>query len=767
MTQTINFNNTRLCSVVLFSTLFVASCSGSNSGESESLMDSGTLSDAAVGDEASIIDQNLVDTSSTANELNTSTNSTVPVTFDIAVPVYVSDALQVRLQWADTDVNASWVTDESWTVSSELPANTESELVVSFNDGNGALTLGRFESSFKTGSGDAQSFSVAANQFNTARFDSDADGVSNLDELLAGTNPSGVEPAQAVQPSFELVPTKIVRLTWPASDGADYFRVLVNRDGISGYEQVGDDIDASVHSFDHRASLFKLVNASYIVQACNAAACVDSDELQVAGTLAKAIGYFKASNADRHDTFGSDVSLSADGRTLAVGAKHEDGGTTGINGDQTSNTNGSVGAVYVFVLLDGIWEQQAYVKPSNYNNSMLFGGAVKLSADGNTLVVGARTENGGASGVNSEATGRIYESGAAYVFVRNNGVWEQEAYLKAPSPLRLDTFGNSVGISGDGNTIAIGSVGERGISPDFNDESSRTYSYLAGAVYMYERSDGVWQHSAFLKASNAQSGDRFGQTLSMSADGNTLAVGAPAEESSATGINGDQADNSLSDYYSYGPGAVYLFRRSGSNWNQQAYIKASNGDAGDQFGNTALGLSSNGNVLAVGAHDEASAAVGINGNQDDNSAEDAGAAYVFEFSNGNWAQVAYLKASNAEAGDRFGGGIGISDDGKTLAVGAAVEHSAARGINDRQDSETDYGAGAVYVFSNQSGTWQQLAYVKASNTDQLDGFGWRVSVSGDGNTLAVGAMQDESNATGVNGDAFDNSLHDVGSVYLY
>ncbi len=100
-----------------------------------------------------------------------------------------------------------------------------------------------------------------------------------------------------------------------------------------------------------------------------------------------------------------------------------------------------------------------------------------------------------------------------------------------------------------------------------------------------------------------------------------MAVGAVGEASSATGIDGNQADSSMP-----GAGAVYVFTRTGSTWSQQSYIKASNtGEKtdGDQFGYS-VALSGDGNTLATGAISERSAATGINGNQADKSADGAG-----------------------------------------------------------------------------------------------------------------------------------------------
>ncbi|MFN7743791.1 MAG: FG-GAP repeat protein [Phycisphaerales bacterium] len=147
---------------------------------------------------------------------------------------------------------------------------------------------------------------------------------------------------------------------------------------------------------------------------------------------------------------------------------------------------------------------------------------------------------------------------------------------------------------------------------DAESGASRTYSVtvLSGS------------QQAYVKASNTGAGDIFGSSVALSGDGSTLAVGALYEASSATGLNGNQADNSATN-----AGAVYVFTRTGSTWAQQAYVKASNTGAGDIFGRSVA--LSGGSTLAVGASGEASSATGLNGNQADNSASNAGAVYVF------------------------------------------------------------------------------------------------------------------------------------------
>ncbi|MBV1860824.1 MAG: FG-GAP repeat protein, partial [Nannocystaceae bacterium] len=308
------------------------------------------------------------------------------------------------------------------------------------------------------------------------------------------------------------------------------------------------------------------------------------------------------------------------------------------------------------------------------------------------------------------------------------------------------------------DSSATGIDGDQG---DQGDDSS------FGAVYVFVRDGaGEWSQQAYVKPSNAGEHDRFsGEGLALSEDGNTLAVGASGEDSNATGIDGNQTQDSLD-----GAGAVYVFVRDGAGeWSQQAYVKASN--PGDRDAFARLALSADGNTLAVAARFEDSSAPGIDGDQADNSGYDAGAAYVFVRDGADaWSQQAYIKASNPGSyRDLFGVDVALSSDGNTLAVGAINEDSDATGIDGDQGDDDINGdnSGAVYVFVRDGSTWSQQAYVKASNTDARDYFGGRVALSGDGNTLAVGAASEDSGATGIDGDQGDNTANTTGAVYVY
>jgi len=219
-------------------------------------------------------------------------------------------------------------------------------------------------------------------------------------------------------------------------------------------------------------------------------------------------------------------------------------------------------------------------------------------------------------------------------------------------------------------------------------------------------------------------------------------------------VNGDEADDSEDQ-----AGAAYVFVRTGASWAQQAYIKASNTDAYDEFG---LSLALSADTLVVGTPRERSGAVGVNGNQADNGVTNAGAAYVFARSGASWSQQAYIKASNTEALDNFAESLAL--DGDTLVVGAPEESSAAVGVGGDQSSNAAWKSGAAYVFTRSGALWAQQAYLKASNTGELDFFG---QVALHGATLVVGAHGERSFATGINGPQSDDSVSDAGAVYIF
>jgi len=328
-------------------------------------------------------------------------------------------------------------------------------------------------------------------------------------------------------------------------------------------------------------------------------------------------------------------------------------------------------------------------------------------------------------------------------------------YVKASNTDAGDRFGGAIAISG--NTFAVAASMEDSEAAGVNGDETGNGEADSGAVYIFHRdAAGTWSQEAYLKASNANGGDRFGAAIAMSGD--TVVISAPGEDSAAVGVGGNEIDSGALE-----SGAVYVFVRDGTGaWSQQAYIKASNTQASDNFG-TSLALDAD--TLVVGAHLEDSSATGIDGDQADDASADSGAVYVFTRDvDGNWTQQAYIKASNTDPDDQFGSSVTLSQD--TLVIGAPGESSRATGIDGNEVNNNDTGAGAAYVFTRDaSNVWTQQAYVKASNTDAGDEFGASVSLVAD--ILVVGAPREDSGAVGIDGFENDDRTLNAGAAYLF
>jgi FG-GAP repeat len=373
----------------------------------------------------------------------------------------------------------------------------------------------------------------------------------------------------------------------------------------------------------------------------------------------------------------------------------------------------------------GALGQQAYVKASNTGEFDGFGTTVAISSD--TLIVGSPYESSNATGVNGNQNNELAPySGAAYIYVRSGTNWTQQAYLKASENLNYNEFGSTVAI--DGDTVVIGAP----------------YANPGGSAYVFVRTGTNWTQQALLKASNR--GGNFGNALSISGD--TIVVAAYREGNNATGINGVQTN-----YTSMDSGAAYVFVRNGTTWTQQAYVKASNAQASDYFGG-AIGLA--GDTMVVGAREEDGFA-GVNG-PNNNLAFASGAAYVFLRTGTNWTQQAYLKASNIGLSDAFGHAVAVFDD--TVVVGAIEEDSNATGVNGNQANNDSYESGAAYVFVRTGTNWTQQAYLKASNPDEDDHFGF--AVAGAGHTIVIGARDEDSN-----GEEGNNTATNSGAAYVF
>jgi len=463
---------------------------------------------------------------------------------------------------------------------------------------------------------------------------------------------------------------------------------------------------------------------------------------RAAPTLAQA-AYAKASNSDFGDGYG--MVVATDGGRMVFGAPLEDS-----VGDPRSNAHADAGAVYVVEQGAAGWWQVAMVKATNAENADRFGSSVAIAGD--TLVVGAPHESSDARGVNGDKfNNRAPSSGAVYVFVRRGDRYEFQAYLKASNTGDNDRFGSTVTIAGD--RIAVGAPGEdsgaRGVGGAQLDDSTVD----SGAVYVFCRTGDQWSQEAYLKATNTGAFDRFGTALAL--HGETLVVGAPDEDSAATGVGGDGGDDAAPQ-----AGAAYVYRVRNGVWHVDAFLKATNTGTGDRFGRA---VAVHGDIAVVGAPGEASAARGVDADPLDDSAPGAGAVYTFTRANDVWSPRRYLKASNTGRDDAFGAAVAF--DGTLLLVGAPEEDGASTGVDGDERSEGAADAGAVYAFVRDGDAWFQRHYLKASNPDPGDGFGGAVACAG-GFALAAAPFED-GGAAGIGGPETSNDRPDAGAGYVF
>lgn len=547
---------------------------------------------------------------------------------------------------------------------------------------------------------------------------------------------------------------KTLRFSWNSVPDTDYYELHEDVDGASGFSLIQGNIADTETSVDLTVPLFQKTNARYIVSSCNASGCTDSDEVQIsrADVLNEAIGYIKAdlSNnqpVDSYDLFGYTVALSNDGRTLVIGALGDANRTGRVDTFTNDGTS---------------WSFESSINLATQSFLDVgddFGTAISLSADGNTLAVGARNEDS-ASLDRSDNTAS--NAGAVYVFSRAAGNWSLDQYLKAPPGSRSANglFGHAVDLSNDGTRLAIAAPGENGNQ---------------GSVHMFEKNATGWSIQVTLTKDNAQNDDYFGDSVDLSGDGSTLAVGVPYDNYGFAGIlpdrssydsNLDSGAQSIAD-----SGAVYVYTRTENStisgppiisWDIQSFIKASNAGSNDQFG-TRVALSEDGSRLAVGAIGEDNSTEGLA--TDDGLSADSGAVYVFDRSGTTWTQEAYLKAFVIRQTERFGQRLALSGDGSVLLGSSLREAGSVFGLaEDSASVFDDASSGAAYAFKNDNGTWTELAYLKASNTESSDNFGISLAISGDGETIAVGSYLEDSASAAT---PLDNSVADSGAVYLY
>ena len=404
-----------------------------------------------------------------------------------------------------------------------------------------------------------------------------------------------------------------------------------------------------------------------------------------------------ASDGGSNDKFGISVSLSGD-RAL-IGAVSYDDVTNGANS----------GAAYVFDFDGSDWQQTTILKANIASSGDQLG--VSVSLDGDKALVGTSLYDDNNNGVNT---------GAAYLFELDTGVWSQTKQFIASDGADDDKFGIAVSLSG--NRVAIGAS-----QTDENVSNS-------GSVYIYDFDtvSEIWAETK-LTANDASIADQFG--VSVSLQGNRFIVGARYGIGNSSGsayiFDFDNSNNSWSqteifssdgvsgDYFSSGvavsgdrvligakfdddngtqSGSAYVFDLD-ETW-QQSHKLTTQGAVDDNFG---YAVSLDGDRALIGApYDE-------NGN---------GAAYIFDYVNGSWSEP--VKLLSSEPFQNFGMALSLSGD-KAIISANLIEFA---------------GSGLVYIFEFNGTTWVETTILESDSTPN-DEFGFSVSISGD--RVLVGA----------------------------
>ena len=388
----------------------------------------------------------------------------------------------------------------------------------------------------------------------------------------------------------------------------------------------------------------------------------------------------QASDKQSSDRYGWACAVSSDGTYAIFSAPWEaTGGST-------------AGAAYIVTRSGSTWSQQAKLLASDRQAGDFFGWGVGMSDDGTYAIVGAQYEDTGAG-----------NAGAAYIYVRSDTSWSQQAKIQHSDRVANDYFGAACDISGNGSYAVVGA---------YKGDSTATNS---GTAYTFVRSGTSWSQQAKITASDRRSSDEYGRACSISTDGSYCIIGAR--------------------YKNRAYGAAFIYSRSNTSWSQQAWLTASDQQGGDEFG-WAVSMSGNGTYVVATTYKE------------DTGGTDAGAAYTFVRSGSSWSQQAKVQASDKQAQDNFGHGVGINNDGTYFVCGALKEDTGAGD------------AGAAYTFERSGTTWSQKSKIQASDRQAQDNFGISCAISGDGTYVGVGAYGEDTGGAGAGaGYMFVNSYY--------
>lgn len=386
----------------------------------------------------------------------------------------------------------------------------------------------------------------------------------------------------------------------------------------------------------------------------------------------------------------------------------DDGKTLAVS----APTNYYHGKAYVFTRSGDQWQQEAALTEYQNNSVNSFSDQIALSGDGNTLAVSANP----------------YSYGDVFIYQRIAGKWTLQNHLTSSLKNESDStanFGSALSLSKNGDILAVGAEGET------------LNSVKSGTVHLYQKVEGNWQEAGYIQAKTPYAEQKFGHSVSLSSDGTTLSVGAKGNGTNATSSNN----------YTGPMGAAFVFKNTTGNWQQEAELTLP--EVEGYFDHTAnVVLSGNGHRLVAAS--------------DYNTYDKL---FVYGDSTGSWAKETYLVSDSSEI-IKSGSDFALNEDGTVMAISASDDDTVDTGIAEEFEQTGKTDSGTVFLMHYVDGYWFQKAQLKAPNADEDDRFG-SVSLSSDGQTLAVGVFYEDSASSGINGDQDNNNLGDSGAVYLY
>ena len=355
--------------------------------------------------------------------------------------------------------------------------------------------------------------------------------------------------------------------------------------------------------------------------------------------------FILSKDSKAEDYFGFSAAVDAD--TVLVGAYKAD-----VDGVKDA------GAAYVYVLGENGWYQQAKLVAEPKFAEDTLGGKVALNNDIAVLGIMRRDEKG-------------KDSGAVASFERQSNNWLQRQIFTAPDAEPGDAFGQSISLTD--KHLVVGAPRNDALGKD------------SGAAYIYKRENGLWCYQTKITANDGRDGDLFG--ISVAIDGDTVLIGAD--------LHDEKAENA---------GAVYVYVLDNNHWKQEAKLMATDGDKTDIFG---VRVAVSEDTALISARRDDIDGVGV----------DAGSAYIFERKGQIWTEKIKLTSPDGKADDRYGRDVAL---GKDTIIISAMNHDS-NGVD----------TGALYVYKKDDSGWRYTSKITAKVSLPDDRFGWSVGLFND------------------------------------